>query len=364
MALVSNQWVAEYRDKLFANTASYNTEIPMAGRKEPTEQLRRLLTNKDGLNCAVISDLLGAGKTFFLTHARIDLVRTRQIDEERQIVTLFTDQVGKGRVPDDAARAKVLIIEELDRKKRHGYLLGALEAVVQWLHEDKKAILTGDYWLKAPEALKVLEDLRVEHIPLEPLTKDLLLEAVELRLGHWLQSLGLVQGSKKAKKEASKVVQEMFDPKLLQVLVPRTDPPVATFREVLGLIKDLALSLPLDHEPCRFTVDTFREWDATYRRGRLWSDEQRFFVEALYQVIRDRAGDGSFWRPLDIDEWLEIIPEAEEFEDDLESEIIAPLARTGALVPMGIPYSDPAREKDFRPPYLPSVRTFAQALLS
>ena len=50
-------------------------------------------------------------------------------------------------------------------------------------------------------------------------------------------SLRRVLGEADANAEAHQAVDAMFEPELLAALLPATDPPVATFREVLGILQ-------------------------------------------------------------------------------------------------------------------------------
>jgi hypothetical protein len=257
----------------------------------------------------------------------------------------------------------VIIIEELDRKADRYELETAIEAVSQWLSRDRKAILTGDFVLKDPELLSGLEAAHPIHrIALEPLDRNLLIKAIQLRLYHWLRQAGM--GESDAAAAAAETAPEMFDPRLLGALVPPTRPPVATFREVFGLLQKMAVCLPLNTDACRFTPDTFREWSVTFARGRRWTAEQAGFVEALNHIIRDRAQQEAQWQALNTDEWAVLIPQNRLSNKEYEPEILMPLVRAGVLIPMGIPYSDPQQEKAICGPYLPSVHTFATALLS
>ena len=60
---ITNQWLARNREKVLTNTAAYNAETPLVGRKDALGWLKRALVSRRGPSCITISDLLGAGKT-------------------------------------------------------------------------------------------------------------------------------------------------------------------------------------------------------------------------------------------------------------------------------------------------------------
>ena len=98
----------------------------------------------------------------------------------------------------------------------------------------------------------------------------------------------------------------MFEPELLAALLPATDPPVATFREVLGILQKMAEFLPLDTRPCRFTPATYRAWQENSARYPERHKGRAEFVQRLSVAIRERAKEkeGEVWKPKDADEWL------------------------------------------------------------
>ena len=62
---ITNQWLARNREKVLTNTAAYNAETPLVGRKDALGWLKRALVSRRGPSCITISDLLGAGNVFY-----------------------------------------------------------------------------------------------------------------------------------------------------------------------------------------------------------------------------------------------------------------------------------------------------------
>src|SRR5690242_7853410 len=128
MTHVTNRWVAKEAKILFANSPAYNVEIDMAGRQKALRQLTAIAAGATESRCARVSDLLGAGKTFFLQNAVLDLQELGLVNETTDVA--FVDyRVVLNQEKLDAIDARMLIVDELDRKALAEPLRRAIKAV-------------------------------------------------------------------------------------------------------------------------------------------------------------------------------------------------------------------------------------------
>ncbi len=359
MTAVTDRWVAEQAEKIFAHSPAYNADIEMAGREDALRGLRGILQVESGPRSAVISDMLGAGKTFFLQHAFSAFTEEKLFDEERDVATIdYRDATRKDFL--GTVKARILIVEELDRKTELEPIESAVEAVARWLDENRSVILTGDFALRNPELLAAFAPKGgVRSVEMEPLDNRLLKRALYLRVYKGLRQKGL--SDEDAHTQAGAGVDDMIAPELLAALLPRTEPPVATFREILRILQEMAKYLPLDTTQCRFSPDIYLEWSEREGRTRRRRGKTAEFVVQLHDEIRRRLEVGEPWRPLHLAEWPWLTRLTPEEQATYETEVMDVLVREKVLLPMGIPYAPPARRRT-PGPYVPTVLTFLAAI--
>ena len=297
---ITNQWLGLNRETVLANTAAYNAEVPPAGRKEALLTLKNALDTQSSVSCIVLSDLLGAGKTFFVQHAFSQFSKERGWNEEEHVATLLVDEV-ESASDIEQTNAQIIIVDDLDRKAEWPLIENAVAAVQTWLRDRRLAILIGDYSLQNQALLAGLP--KPQRILLEPLTRDLLSEAIYARLYHWLRQKPLSRTEETAAAEADAAIFSMFQEPVLDALLPPTDPQVATFRETFGMLQEMAELLPLTTQPCQFTPDTCRAWLKKATRLRERDPDRIAFVRGLHDAIRMRAQSRERWKPLDAGEW-------------------------------------------------------------
>ena len=306
---VTRSLVAQGAEKIFANSPAFNAEVPMAGRAAPLRKLTRIVSGELPARVVRLSELLGAGKTFFLQDSIGHLQQSGSLDEATDVVHKEFQTLGDFSSIENTS-ARLLILDELDRKAGRDQLLRAIEAAARWQRDERIVVLTGDYSLRNQDLVSSIGT--PEPLELEPLDTPLLLRAIQGRLA---KALRQIHRDGDFDDEAHQAAEALIEPELLTVLIPRTDPPIATFREVLGILQKLAGVLPIDEAPCVFTRDTFQ---AFANSERPWSrpQEQRDFIDSLYAMLRHGMGSRAAWPPMHVHDfpWLTDLNEVEALE--------------------------------------------------
>jgi hypothetical protein len=349
---ITRRLVAREAEKVFANSPGFNAAVTMVGREAPRRKLASIAAGEVPTRTVRLSDLLGAGKTFFLQSAVNQLSTGGLIDEATEYLHLDYREIDTLATLEKSP-VRMLVIDELDRKAQRDELLAAIETAKSWQREDRVLILTGDYSLKNDDLVSTVGEL--EPLELEPLDEVLLIRAMTARLA---KALRQVDPHGDVEAEAHEAAEGLFDPELLAVLLPPTDPPVATFREVLGIMQRFANVLSMDDEPCTFTPDMYRQVtgsEGTRRRP----PAQVEFLESLYAEIRARRAAGEPFPQMEAPDfpWVDL---DEEKVEDYERTVVDALIRAKLLLPMGVPYAPPSQRRT-PGPYLPTVRAFLNA---
>jgi hypothetical protein len=356
----TNEWAVINRDKVFVNDASYQAQLPMTGRRDALGAICDAITAKE--TCLAISDHLGAGKSFVVKNAIRELVADNKVEEERDIAWMFPDQMQDGsRIKQ--AKSPVIIIDDLDRKIDLRKIENCIKQARDWIEgrQDKTAILIGDYTVRSLQLTESLaREKAISWVPLEPLEWPLLNAAIADRAAHHIAGATKGLNAIDVLPAVREQVATMFSDELRYALLPPTDPSVANFRDIFGILQAMAEKLPLSSDPCGFSGETYRKWTKRYRIE-VSEQRQRKFLEQLHEIIVERAKRGEPWRALGVEEWSALMSDRADPIEYLD-EVLEPLARAQILLPMGIPYYPPER-RAYPPPYLPTVKTFMAALL-
>jgi hypothetical protein len=355
MTRVTRELVARESEKIFANSPGFNTQVPMAGRAAPQRKLASIVSGEIPARFVRLSDLFGAGKTFFLDAAVNRLAADGLIAEPTEYLHAdFRDLGDFSSI--QHSRVRLLAVDELDRKAKRDVLLRTIEAAARWQGEDGRiVILTGDYALKNEDLVSAIGE--PETLDLEPLDRVLLIRALAFRLAKALRQF--YPNGEDLDAEALEAAESFFDPDLLSVLLPPTDPPVATFREVLGILQKMSQVLPMDRRPAVMTPETFQA-AAAVEGTRRRPPAQAEFLEALNVEIRSRRVTGTPFEPMLVHEypWLSGMSDGDAAK--YEGNVIDALIRAKLLLPMGVPYASPSYRRT-PGPYLPTVRAFLNA---
>ncbi len=356
MTRVTKAFIARESDKLFANSPAFNAGVEMAGRETALRTMTAIVRGETPNRIARLSDLLGAGKTFFLQSGQQELSKKAGLDEERESALVDYRELDRSGILENP-KLRLLMVDELDRKAGRDDILRAVDSAVAWQRDDRVLILTGDYTLKHPDLEAVVGEPQL--LDLEPLDAVLFVRTMRKRLG---KALRQVDPRGDLEDEVNEAAERLVDPGLLSVLLPETDPPVATFREVLGIAQRLASMLPVSDEPCVIDADTFHALAASDAPRRRPADQVEF-LENLGHEIRRRRAEGESWPQMELHEfpWLTDLDESQ--REAYEKRVIDPLIRAKLLLPMGIPYSGTAARRT-PGPYLPTARAFLSAVFT
>ncbi len=353
--LISNVGLKEMAPILFAHTGSLVVPEIFAGRES---EMKRLLSHMEGVergSVLVLSEPLGTGKTTFLGNASRALADKGLLATEREDSAIVGIREFSEEYVDELAADEVLILDEVDRKHKREKAMNKLSLINERLGESfSQLILSGDQSVTDRADLReVLDNAKsVEWLGMKALTPELLFEALQKRAGYYFRDDDRV----------AEELPEIFEPAFLRRFIPDTDPPVATFRESLKLLSELASSpsaVPLNEGPCRFSAESCDGWfaemppvtdDQTQVEFLLWLGT---YLDSLEQV-------GEPFRALATEEWFALHPiggidDPEQYEE----RILDPLVRADVLRGFGVPFAEGTGKVRRDPgPYLPSVKTF------
>jgi hypothetical protein len=379
---ITNLTVAEAKEVVFASSASYTAALPMAGRDAQKQILFDVIARREP-HIVSISAPLGAGKTFFLSHVLGELTKARDVafDEQNDAVTMMANKHFSGsevgsvdpaelatrvlaqRFGDRAAGISVLIVEELDRKSDWEPLFAAVRACVAWAKQGHGVlVLTGDRLLSNPDIQAELDLSGVprSEIDLEPLSRELLGEAILLRLAQHLKKRAIDE-------EIAKAVEGLFYERgIRDGIFPSLGVPVATFRQALETLRAMSGYLPLDKQPCRLPVHALAPWRTTVTRPSGLALE---LEKVLFNEVKERYLAQESWRSVEVGDLQALIKDREGDSDEYEDfdyyfdEAIRPLVRSDSLIPMGIPYAGGTGELHRLPgPYVPGGTLFLRVM--
>lgn len=340
--MVSNIDISEAAPTLFAHGAALVVPGEFAGRdREKAELVDGVLGSPPGL-VLILSEPVGAGKTSLLRMTRSAFVANGLILEDDPRPIWSIRHLDRDALEVDGRR--LLLLDEFDRKTSREVLLDKLAIVGMFTDQVPHIILVGDQSVgDHPELRGALGGATIRWVRLDPLGPELLIEALEKRAGYY--SLPFDPAD----------IRGILDPEFLLRLLPPTEPPVATFREVLKILTDLAQALPLNNKACTISGETV---ERLYVRHPPATDDpdQVEFLLGLRSLIRNEETLDTR-NALGTAQWRELIPVRGISTDaEYEEQILDPLARTHLLVGLGIPGRDgtgkPRRDP---PPYLPSI---------
>src|SRR3989344_4349490 len=173
------------------------------GQEGPRQQLVDVVTKSPAGTVAIVSEPLGAGKSALISMVRDDLIkggyasfeeglRTNAIhlDEDVTFEEFYWSNVFSDEKPEDwqSVKPKVLFIEEFDSKARFRDLQEEMRAAGQFLGKDVPIIiLSGDYSLKNPELVKLIDSpYEPIYVEINPLNPEVLKKALELKIRYAL----------------------------------------------------------------------------------------------------------------------------------------------------------------------------------
>lgn len=329
----------EFNNQIFANTEEYKAPAIFANRIQSRKTIIEELNKKDSQKILIISDLLGAGKSYL-----IDMIRQAlNIDHSKPIPikTFSIDNVIHKREP--------VFIDDIDIRTPYevsNSVLGKIGEVIRDI--DSPLILIGDYTLQDTGLLSNISKFNITNIELEKLDTEFFKHAISLRLNYYL---GVEP-------------YDIIDKEILETIVPETEKQIATFRTVLNLLHEFSRYCPDNDEPFFISKKEVTLWLNDPQRPKPYLlPHQVKFYSWFIDHIRSNFPKGNKMNPVSSEAFFEIIPGdiKPASSKTLEEEILIPLSRIGLLSSLGIPHIENKKFVRYPGPFLPSVHTLLKA---
>jgi len=333
----SNREIASLAGQIFAHTAAFQAPAMFANRDDSRQALASFLDpGRRDRRILLISDLLGSGKTFLM-----DLVIGQlQLAESKPLIC----GKNKPKIMADRARFGAVFIDEWDIKASPKIIVSALAELETYLPEARvPVVLIGDNTLKGERMRQRLGSLAEVHpIPMEQLNPAFFTLALDTRLEYAAK-----------RREAEPILA----PELQAAIVPDWPQSVATFREVLRTLSQMAGHLPVNDQPCRMGEVEAGKWLAGLPLDGLGERRLTFYRRYLDALLERRADIA----PMRLEELQALVP-GEQGQADFFKEVVEPLARGGLIGALGNPiFSEDGTDYLRYPgPYLPTVQTMVR----
>ena len=208
-------------------------------------------------------------------------------------------------------------------------------------------ILIGDYVLKSNNIKSILNIKNGHFIRMEFLSKNFFLLAIKLRFQKVLAD------ADSRSNITENTVERVFDPQLLDRLVPDLNYPCARFRQTLQLLEDICQTIPGKTDSALIGKEQYVNF---VKRKRIISQINpslfpSFEILANYFNMKFENSKVSFI-PLTINDFMEIVSYQKD-KNNLFMHVIQPLIRSGYLMSLGIPYDTSSLDyKNAPPPYV------------
>jgi hypothetical protein len=240
---------------IFNNSTTYYFPGGFAKRSDTIGNLTECLSISSR-GAVIVSDLLGAGKTFLINEIR------RQLREPAGTEPIpVTDPHFEVKVERAwrEVRPPYIVIDEVDNKSKIGDLRNTLAAIAGFgIEREIPVVILGDYTLRSGRLNEFLGIAEARLVPMGPLTREFFLTAVTARI------CSVLKLPAPEDKFAS-----IFDEPFLRLLIPELDVPNATFRPTLQLLYAISMTLPGSQEPVQIGLRLFQEyWNEKGPRGR------------------------------------------------------------------------------------------------
>lgn len=295
------------------------------GQQRAYRQLYDAITQSPSGTVIAITGPFGAGKDALMDVVTTDLVASGKIqrDEIKRIHIDFDLEEGitfeeviserrhwqyRGKPSEksiqDHAKVKTLVVNESAygwRNHSKESIQRQLEIAGKFLGKEVQIIvLIGDYALEDQEVVGAVGSPHEPiYIRLDPLTPDMLKEALRHRLAYGLERLPEEIG-----------MDTLIDPKVLTSLVPNTDHPVAVMRNSLVDLGSIGGKLKPTEEPLTITGElvekTFsKNWYDAFWEG---NGGQRDFTVWLIQHINNHGNGQTMMKAMTPEEMIQACP--------------------------------------------------------
>lgn len=290
------------------------SEVVVVGQDEQIEALVKHISTAIPGSVATITGPFGSGKTdlvYGLVDKLIASGNTKPEEIHRiEINSTDWDSVNSlssilrrnssfadGPVDILSIPPRLIIIEEGERADRETHetafiMAGLLLPHIPFL------IFTGEYTLKDPHFFKLLgiDQNNVYQVQMAPVTADSLKETMRKRMTYLF-------GDQVKDFDPN----PLFDPAFLDFLIPRTNPPIATYREVLMIISELGQTeTPRSSEDLPALIDgnlyrSFYDFRPPYHNLK---PDVGVFVSRIQELIRNTYTPTSYFQPLSYEQLI------------------------------------------------------------
>lgn len=337
------------------------------GQERAYQKLSSAITDSPTGSVIVLSEPFGSGKDALLDVVTTDLMASGRIqsDEVKRIhgesdledgIT-FEEVVsgsrhwaygGKPSEQDiqDRRKVKTLVVNDVAHRWGHSKekLQKMLSIAGQFLGTDvSRIIVMGDHALEDPEIVGALksphEPIRIK---LDPLTPDSLKAALRQRIAYVLEC-----------DPATIDTESLFDPDVLNALIPQTEYPVANMRGALVDLQGIGMKLKPTEKELLISREMVGDIYAKKFYDRFWdgTKNDRKFFSWIIEHITEHGNGKEMMRAMTVEEIINACPISIS-ASRYEKRIIQPMRRQGVLVEVA---ASPTR-------YLPTVDFFLASL--
>ena len=342
----------------------------LVGEEDKIKALANHIDSSPSGSLATIVGPFGSGKTGFVYRLMDELISSGKMKEEeiQWVATSNRDWNKIYTITDILAKnppvpPRLIVLEENERIQRQDHedsftMLGLLLPEIPFL------VLTGESTLKDPQFFKLIgvDPSKVYSVEMDPITPESLKEALKARMlalfGEYAQSFN---------------PDKLFDPEFLNYLIPNTNPPVATYREILGKIVGMAqyglgeglVDRELRNQPAQINGELYRK---------VWQDSpsgiEKSYVDkvtaGLHRIIRTTHNPSMAFQPLPYEKLIELglfegldAPGEERERNGKRNERLRNLLLWDVVKEVGDSKLTPKSNSDKT--FIPTVKTFLNA---
>lgn len=324
--MITGMQLKRISPQIFAYSAQY--QVPFYGRTASIEETRQKAGNLQPGQVLIISQPLGTGKTFLVTH----MISKEQLDVPRGSIFLTARGIADNPDAMDSYPGDILIVDETDIKSPYKKLKVGMAQLQDFLdNTGKRAIVLGDFVLRNEELRSIFH--KPEQVfGFESLDEGFLRGALEMRLRTFA---GNEQGG-------SVNLDQLISEDLIKVFTPDWILSVNSFRGVFSLLQEVVADdrlVKINNNPVKLELSMIME-HLQRQQIELDTEEQEEYLRVLQEYIRDTYPMGRGLTRGFTKEELYQLAEAADIDvdyDDFEEEILDPLALEGLLISNGIP---------------------------
>lgn len=324
--MITGMQLKRISPQIFAYSAQY--QVPFYGRTASIAETKEKAGNLQPGQVLIISQPLGTGKTFLVTH----MISTGLIDVP--IGANFLTARGIADNPDamDSYPSDILIVDETDIKSPYKKLKLGMTQLQSYLDKTgKRAIVLGDFVLRNDDLKGILHKPE-QVLGFESLDEGFLRGALEMRLRFFAANeLG-----------GGVDLDQLISEDLIKAFTPEWILSVNSFRGVFSLLQEVVADdrlVKFNRNPVKLDLSMIME-HLQRQQIELDTEEQEEYLRILQEYIRETYPMGrGLTRGFQKDELYQLAESADidVDYDDFEEDILDPLALEGLLISNGIP---------------------------